>query len=258
MVSISFAGPKAPSEVVDTLASIDGPLDVYCWYEGKNGLPQEGAKFMRDALLEPLYEKKRDASLHLYSLKAWNFQGGSGLRIERTHVAFIESSSFFKYCREEKRLYPFIQEELPTKKRLIRLSETFKSCGKKVGELFKNSLLDCLQTWDLSQAYACMQYLEGYYLIREAFLRGNKTVAFMLPNDENKYYYDFETDLKTMLELDFGIGVELTVLFQAFQYGTDSSSRPYNASGKRVKPAELGIYFDYMRKPFLREVIHNL
>ena len=72
-VRILFSKLSSPEEVVKNLAAIDGPVDIYCWYEGEQGLPKEGALFMRKSIFEPLYKLKKDAKLCLYSLKAWEF-----------------------------------------------------------------------------------------------------------------------------------------------------------------------------------------
>lgn len=292
-----FSDPCTPEVVVKRLAAIEGPMDVYCWYEGERGLPESGALFMRTSIFEPLFAAKSDAKLCLYSLSAWNFTRNVsrmahstplGVTINAINIAAVEcfySSSFFRYCAhvsKQSNLYTFIQEMLPQKRWLIELSASQKKIGKKIGELFDNqtSLFDCVKDFDVCSAYSLMQYVEGYYLIRESvrtgLQRGQKkiTVAFVLPNDEGKYYLDFKKDIQRMLTIDFGndlIGVDITITFQLFQFGESLVSRPYidkKADAKKVKEDVVGSYFDYLTKqsipqerlnqPMLRDVIHNL
>lgn len=288
----------APEVIVDRLASIEGPVDVYFWYEGCDGQPEYGAHFMKEKIFDPLCRQKNDAKLCLYSLAAWKFtEPVSGMapmsllgqainRINATALECISSSSFFRYCTEavnKRGLYSFISEELPKKQWLYKLSAARETCGKTVETLFDNqsSLFDCIKGMDLKHAYSSMQYVEAYYLIQESVKkglnRGQKQIeiAFVLPNDESKYYNDLSKDVEKMLQLDFGSAlnaVEIKISFQFFKYGKSQSLRPYidtRPNAVIVPPEEIAAYLVPRTKPpkplpqtaapyFSREIIHNL
>ncbi len=289
--------PCSPAAVVRNLASIKRPIDVYCWYEGSQSLPKDGALFMKESILRPLLEQKQDAKLCLYSLRAWDFKknitnmaastpiGEAINRINTAAVECIYSSSFFRYCAQvskESALYNFINEELPKKEWLHKLSESQRESSTKVSALFDNqpSLFDCIKHLDLCYAYSPMQYIEGYYLIQESVKKGLSKgqkqieIAFLLPNDEGKYYKDFPKDIERMLQLDFGedlADIEVNITFQFFQYGESIASRPYidkRRKAPKVEAEEISTYFDFLSKqqlsqplrsmPFFRDVIHNL
>lgn len=284
--------PCSPEYIVESLSRVIGPLDVYFWYEGPNTLPKSGAQFMKERLYKPLNRLKPDAKLFLYSLRAWRFDldvdqmpsttpiGEAINRINRTFVECIDASSFFKYCRQvpkESSLYGFINEELPKKRGLFELSSCFRRRNKTVGALFNEqaSLFDCIKDRDLALAYSALQYIEGYYLIREIVekrlsLRQKKIeIAFALPNDESKYYLDLPNDIEKMLRLDFGeklSEVSVNISFFSFQYGKGLKERPYKDEEpeemddevyysrlyttyfrrKEVVSDQIGAYFDYL------------
>lgn len=291
--------PCLPELIVKELASIDGPVDVYFWYEGTQCLPQSGAMFMKNEIFNPLYKLKKDAKLCLYSLRAWDFKrnvtnmasttplGEIINRINSSAIECIYSSSFFRYCTqvsEKSDLYAFLRDELPKKEWLFKLSSSQRKSGYTISEFFnaRSSLFDCVKDLDVTSGYSLMQYLEGYYLIQESvrkgLLKGQKKieVAFVLPNDEGKYYSDLPKDIEKMLQLDFGkdlIGVEVNISFQFFLYGDSLTSRPYidkRRKALKVESGEIVPYFDYLssqsfsqeqsRVPLItpRDVIHNL
>ncbi|MBI5273938.1 MAG: hypothetical protein HY860_02655 [Chlamydiales bacterium] len=276
-VDVQLLQEARPIEaVVDYIAAIEGPLDIYCWYEGTQGLPISGASFIKEALLEPLFTRKRDTRICLYSLKGWDFTkciskmasssrlGDAINRINPVALQCIYATSFFRYSTSfsvESPLYQWINEELPKKSYLLDLSSDERKCGKSIAQLFedKTSLFDSLKTLDVAQAYAAMQYIEGYYLTQEAIKRGlsegkrSIQVAFILPNDESKYYLDLPRDLDRLLQADFGSlldSVDIKVSLICFRYGDDLSSRPYINKAKgsiKVDPEEIESYFDYLR-----------
>lgn len=129
-----------------------------------------------------------------------------------------------------------------------------------VTKLFNNkpNLLDCIQTLDIANAYSPMQYVEGYYLIQESVKRAlskgeNKIqIAFVLPNDESKYYLDYPKDIEAMLRMDFGKclrDVDINITFRFFQYGDSYKSRPYidrRDQAPQVDAEEIPSYFDFL------------
>lgn len=287
-----FSEPCRPELIVKQLASIEGPLDLYCWYEGPQGLPQSGARFMKEQVFKPLYQVKPDVKLCLYSLRAWDFKKNitilpssteMGEAINRLNKAAIEcfySSSFFQYCIQtpkESELYRYISEQLPKKEGLFRLSATHRKSGLTIRSFFNNrpSLFDFMEELDIVYAYSAMQYIEAYYLIQESVKKGllkeqkKIAIALVLPNDESKYYLDLPRDIENMLRLDFGKaleGVEIYISFYFFKYGDSLNSRPYvdkRRKAPRVETEEIGSYFDYLspdlsKISFLRDVLHNL
>jgi len=285
-IRIQLGELSSPSEVVSNIASIEGPVDVYLWYEGCRGLPVSGASFMQKSIFEPLYAQKKDAKLCLYSLRGWDFNktvqtiptSQLGERLNSINKTAIESfccSSFFQFCASvsEGKLYSFVSKELPQKKWLYDLSENEPKKDKKVSRFFSNqsSLFDCIGDLDVNNAYSLMQYVEGYYLIREAvktrLANGEKEIAivFALPNDEGKYYKDLPSEIEEMLSADFGDelkGLEIYIAFQFFKYGESLEARPYIDKRRKapyVKGAEVGQYFDYLPKgAFLKDKIHNI
>lgn len=292
-----FSEPCSPELIIKKIASIEGPVDIYFWYEGSQCLPKSGADFMRERIFDPLYQLKQDAKLYLYSLRAWDFKrnvthmpsstplGDAINRINKTAIECIFSFSFFQYCAQipkESGLYAFVSHELPKKEWLFNLSATREKSHTAISSFFnyQSSLFDCIKDVDVSFAYPLMQYIEGYYLIQESvkrgLLKGQKKIeiAFVLPNDESKYYLDLPKDIEKMLRLDFGedlTGIEINISFQFFQYGNCLTSRPYidkRNKAPKVKADEIGSYFDYLsqqslsqkqlRMPFLRDVIFNI
>jgi hypothetical protein len=265
MITIQMVSePKAPALVVNELAAIEGPLDIFCWYEGRICLPKAGADFMTEETFKPLYKLKGDAKLYLYSLCGWNFKqkivstrlGEAINRIDRSALECLYSSAFFEYCKKESPLTPFLREELPKKKWAKDLSENYKKISITVAKLFegKPTLFDGIRDLDLSEAYSAMQYVEGYYLIQEAIKRrlaeGQRKVqiAFALPNDESKYYRDFPSDIPKMVELEFGREIEVHITFQFFRYGGSVGERPYiDKVGPKVSPNEISNYFNYLK-----------
>lgn len=280
--------PVSPEMVIESLVAIEGPLDVYTWYEGPMNLPASGAEFLRENLFEPLYKQKSEAKLFLYSLKVcWTLDADLsrmpskttlGQEINKINQAAIEciyASAFFNYCTQfsaDDPLYLFINEELPKKQWLAALSADKPEKKLTIGELFnkKISLADCIKTENLGQSYSKLQYLEGYYLIREAFIRGREAfkrgldqeeqkinVAFVLPNDEAKYYQDYPQDIEEMLKAEFGEkemeGFEVNIYFRFYNY-LSTDSRPYiekqSQGGPKVKVVakkEIRSYFNYLQ-----------
>jgi hypothetical protein len=258
---------QSPDEVVEAIVSIEGNTDLYCWYEGMQGLPKLGASFMKEEILQPIFSRKKNLKVGLYSLKSWNFKRekqGSAIgeiinKMNRTYVECVYSASFFKYCQEaskKREFYAWIQEELPKKGWLFDLSQDQEKEGLAIADLFKgeSSLFDCINELDVSRAYSLMQYIEGYYLIQESIrkrmLSGERAVQifFALPNDESKYYKDLPVDLERMLQADFGgelIGCAIDVQFLFFQYGDSLKARPYIGKDL-VKPKNVGAYFNYL------------
>ena len=44
------SSPCSPELLVNHLALMEGPVDIYCWYEGSQYLPKLSADFMKKAI----------------------------------------------------------------------------------------------------------------------------------------------------------------------------------------------------------------
>jgi len=259
-----------PSEIVQELAGRRGPLDIYCWYEGPQGLPRSGATFYKESFFEPLLRQKEDVTLNIYSLKGWDFGrtasnmcdtplGKAINRLNNVAIQALYSSSFFQYSLsipQESPLYRLVLEELPKKQWLAELSKGYKPKGQSVAHLLEEqpSLFDAIRDLDVSEGYSYMQYIEGYYLIKKAVEKAinqdlsKVQVAFVLPNDEGKYYKDLPQDLEPMLQADFGQALnsmEIDTSFLFFPYGDKLSARPYidrSKSARNVTQEEIPFY----------------
>ena len=188
--------------------------------------------------------------------------------INKAAIECLYSSSFFQYCTEIKNkigLYEFLTAELPKKKWLFALSENQRKKGVTIAELFneKTSVFDCIKNLDVSAAYSPMQYVEGYYLIQESVRKGllngetKIQMAFVLPNDESKYYLDYPKNIKKMLQVDFGKNlsdVDINISFHFFEYGDSLAARPYidkRPKAPKVEVEDIESYFDYLSQPFI-------
>lgn len=262
--------PTSMSNIIESLASKREPTEIYCWYEGTRGLPKSGATFYKESFLEPLLQQRQDVSINLYSLKGWDFSktafnkpdtplGQEINRCQRAAIRCFYSSSFFQFCKQlpkENNLCRWADENLRQKQWLSDLSIGYTLQGKTVSDLFDNqsSLLACLQDLDVVQAYSYLQYMEGYYLIREAIIRAKMEgrnqvqVAFVLPNNEGQYYQDLPQDLESMLRADLDLDVDtmaIDVSFLFFSYGDNLSDRPYidrSKNARNVAPKEIAFY----------------
>jgi hypothetical protein len=261
-----------PSKIVQSLILQGGKVDIICWYEGTQKLPESGASFMTEHIFRPLFERKKDVQITLYSLRAWSFQypvremRGSKLvdainKINQSACKAISSASFFQYCTQVPSKTPlgqFLNKSIQQKPRLFQLSEEKPKKGMTVGQLFEGqpSLLAPLYDLDVSAAYSTIQYIEGYFLVQDAVRRGiaegRKTIkiAFVLPNDEGKYYTEFPGEVESMLQADFGEelrGLSIDISFDFFSYGTSPSSRPYTDRAREVSPGKVASYFTFIR-----------
>ena len=295
LIRASLASDIVPvQEIVEDIAKKKGPVDVYSWFEGIEYVPRKGAAWMRENFFEPLFAKKKDCFLRLYSLKdSWKFDktikqmpsstpAGAAINgLGNPAVSCMYGFDFFRFCQaipKSSGLYGFVNEELPKKTWLFDLSKDKIRPCKTVSQLFdgESSLFDCIKAKNCTAAYSAMQYYEGYYLVRESVRKGLSNrqeciqIAFVLPNDEGKYYQEFSKEIAKMLRSEFGDaleGIEIDISFYYFRYGK-LEDRPYiSKTEPKVKPDQLRSSFDYLPptiaqllpgKRFLRDEIHNL
>lgn len=247
---------NSPNNVVDKIATVSGPVDVYCWFEGPFGVPKAGGEIMKRDIIQPILDRNKDATLCLYSLRSWKFEDvfkidGAVPRITNEAIEWVRSADFFQYCANPSReIAGWVNIKLCEKKWLNELSKSKNKRNKKVQELFKmqNSLFDCIKEKDVNRAYSFMQYIEGYYLVQRSIKkgldRGQKKIeiVFALPNDEGKYYKDFPDDIDDMLKADFKEdlnGIEVNIAFQFFEYTQNIDARPYLGNGKKYKISQI-------------------
>lgn len=283
--------PISTKEVVANITSLQDEAEVICWYEGIFGLPKKGAQFMSEEIISPLLEKKRNIKLVLYSLLGWNFCKyktidimpystllGEKINLTTSGAAlFLYSFDFFRFCLQNK--IKFFDEKLLAKKYLIDLSAGRNLSGVTVRQLFenKNSLVESLYDMDLAHAYSLLQYVEGYYLIRESVRRqltANReriNIVFALPNNEGMYYKDLPQDIEILLRTDLGALIttaNIQIDFHFFNYGNSESARPYVDRSRCASYVTADCIDKYLpckqheqevsfRRPFLRDVIHG-
>ena len=70
---------RSVEKVVDSIGSIKDFVDIYCWYEnpmlmGSKTISSSSAEFYREKIFKPLWNKKNNLKLWLYSLKGWKFE----------------------------------------------------------------------------------------------------------------------------------------------------------------------------------------
>lgn len=248
---------------------------------------------MQTALIKPLYSQEK-TKIWLYSLKGWDFKekvqrlctttvlGNVINRINRAAIECIYASSFFQFCKQvsiESDLYAFISTEMPKKTWLFELSQKRDPIGLSVSQFFDNqsSLFNFAAKMDVAHAYSLMQYVEGYYLIREivknALIKGEGKIEciFALPNDEGKYYRDLSLDMEKLLKADFGDALtnfQINICFKFFKY-KKLKDRPYiekNPLAQKVTIENIEKYFPFLLQKFQehqktyppRDIIHNL
>ena len=300
-IEIQMPSKSMPIQtIIESLSSLQDPLDVFCWYEGTQGISAAAAAFSRTSIIEPLLKAKEDAKIYLYSLRGWDFKKSlsklaysSSLsdeinKINSSKVQCLEASAFFRYCLKNSynsQFYDFTSKELPKKKWVVVLSSSKKDTHKTVSDIFENhsSLFDCIKKEDAAKAYSAIQYIEAYYLIQKAIetrLYNNPKcieIAFVLPNDEGKYYLDLPQDIEKMLQINFGRkldGINIHISFHSFEYGNSVEDRPYINRDKtvaKVDKTEIKSYFDFLSQKqkktirsdppdvgFVRDLIHNI
>lgn len=268
--------------VINSLVSINGPVDVYCWYEGPRGLLKTCTDCWNEPFFVPIFKAKKEVKLFLYSLRGWNFKqwnvssmpdstpiGEMINRMNRTAFECVYSFSFFRFCVQaanEPSLYAYVTEELPRREWLKKLSAHRDDLSITVSNFFDNhpSLFDCIKTMDVAKAYSCMQYIEGYYLIQEAVKKAlskgdiKVEVSFLLPRGEEMYYTsdgtsfsEFRNDIEKMLRLQFKealIGFEVNISFLLYQYKESTKFKPHiNHYSRVIKEKELCSLFNNLK-----------
>ena len=238
------------SSIVDILLEKSNDthqLHIYTWFEGTVCIPKSGASFIKEKFLKPLFCKDK-INIYLYSLLHWNF------RIRKKSVLInnqflplrnidcVCSSGFFEYIKNIEntnfQLFKYICENISQREDLLNISKNYRKCNISIFDYFGKTLLFGEENRDITEIYSILQYLELYYLIRRLLYDScdkKIEICFVLPNDESKYYSNFENDLTQMLILDLQekiFDVEIIISMYFFKYGDSNNCRPYIDRGK--------------------------
>ena len=258
-VSVAFLKNLPIGDVCDLIP--DRSCNVVLWYVGCFGLKQASIEFYRKHIINPLISNGLDVAFWLVDLTAW-------FAFKNTKGDITKTSRFCKIINSFKApdihclasSYIFSRLKQINNAEVIEYFEKlacydFLKCASRQYEkksIFVKDVFDAnceimkkFYDYDVSQAYAFFQYMEGILLIEEIVVReianGRRIIDiyFILPNDEFKYYLDknqsFQKDLSFYLSqtLDL-LSIEVNVNFIHFQYGNKMCDRPYNAPGKVV------------------------
>lgn len=243
---------------------------VYCWFVGPKGLPRHGAQFMIEKLILPLLENH---DICLYSIEAWSFDTlYNALTFDTDMIRAIKSLNhpslkgessfeFFNWLAsptfQNGPLKEAICKKFSSEDWLINISDKFQPLGMTISDFYNQepTLLDCLKDWDLIKAYSCLQFLEGYFLIRQRISKAlclhekEVNVVFLLPGGEGKYYKNLPDILRQWLPLDLGEqvnGLEIRVDFLFFKYRSNADTRPYlSKEGNYISSEEMKKLFDF-------------
>ena len=247
--------------VLEKISQLPSP-QVFLWYIGSHGLKKGGTSFYQE-MIKTILSFPNQSSCLLMDLTAWGALFNKNVTILKTNrcakmindfamerVQCLFSSTFFQELQEVKdqKVADYFKAHLFTNESLKKSSQPFRKSGITIAELFDDhcSVLQPIFAKDASKSYSLLQYLEGYFLIKNAVKNalakeGPIHIVFSLPNDESKYYFNeqnsFLTDCQFLLEQEFGSqleGREVTINFYNFQFGERIDQRPYN-DGKVLK-----------------------
>jgi hypothetical protein len=277
-VKVEFIDGLTTQNIVSKISGVKNP-QVVLWYIGIYGLKEEGMSFYKDFLISPIFNQNAGTNFWLVDLTAWgalkneknsisNYSKCTK-RLERFldgQIKCIKSSEFFKNIetQDNLELISYFRKALH-REFVSEYSKNFPDNGLFVKDIFyrnrNSALLFDWYEWDTSKAYSVLQYLEGCWLVEQIFsqiIEQNDSseiqIFFVLPNDENKYYKDkdhsFEKDIRFLLsrrckELNIN-NIKIKIIFLSFNYGSETSHRPYNAKGKTMKSSQLS--FDMVCK----------
>lgn len=282
-VDIDYANVKI-NEISEKYAKSEDSWMLYVWYEGVQGLRKKSTDFYKTNLFDPMKSNKSSVKFMLYSLRGWDFNKFKTIsmmplstplsdeiqQINPDLYEMVLSFDFFKYCASipvASPVYQYIRGRLINKQSLIDLSVGRKELGLTVADLFSNkpSIFDTIYSLDVCRAYSLMQYVEGLYLVGEAVKRQLElnssciNIAFILPNDEGKYYADFPREIEQYLRYCVGECVpEMTVniRFEFFTFGEMLNDRPYidkSKGAQKIDAKDIKLYLPIARLSRLGE-----
>ncbi len=228
-----------------------GDVCIY-WYVGTHGLKQGAIDFYKDALTQNI---KVGAMPVLVDLSAWSaFSGAanqtralaryheSAISLEGEQLGALRCCDYFARLRNikcEDPVFPLLAE-ITLRESLRLASDSFKASGMTIGTLFNRECpaIEAIYELDSAKSYSVLQYIEILFLIEMALEKRNgmvKTIKFILPNDESKYYNDaLIEDLTRFLKARNRQVDNLTIEVNCFIFGNDISHRPYNIPSKTL------------------------
>lgn len=262
-VNVFFKKDLKNDELIEEISQLSKPQLIF-WYMGEHGFREEGVKYYQKKLGKIL-QLKNEAICSLYDLTAWaalrkpdrtfkdfnqNVEQINQFAIPRLQA--LKSSDFFQWLGEEKNssIAAYIKDIILKRPFIFKVSQEFPETGIKIGELFFKHcpILEPEYERDTGKAYSAFQYIEGCYLINRILEDALKeetekiNIAFVLPNDEWKYYENaensFAQDVTYLVKAKFGelaSKKQINIYFYTFPFGKHSYSRPYNSGSKNIE-----------------------
>ncbi len=263
-VNVAFKKNLTRTALINEIAKIDQP-QVILWYMGAYGLREQAANYYRKDL-KKILDLRNQAACVLYDLTAWRALKSSETKIEdfnlnadrineiakveQLRIKCFKSSDFFKWLKTEEnaKICAYFKETVLKREFIFQKSKQFDEVNIKIGQVFENAcpILENEYERDCSKEYSALQYVEGCYLVNrlleESLSNSSSEVnlVFALPNNEADYYQDplnsFAQDITVLLQEKLGNQVQkkVNIMFYTFQFGKDSSNRPYNAGKANI------------------------
>ncbi len=282
-VSVEFTEGMPLCQIIGNLQNIPN-LHIVLWYIGCYGLKKTCVEFYKKFIISPILEKTFNTTLWLVDLTAWNsfkikkssihHYNSCSTTIEsfpgKTIKSLKSSAIFEKMCNLKCMSEIDYLKNALARDFLIQPSQHFPKSHVQIDEVFpKNSWIAThFSGRDTAKTYSIFQYLEGYLIIDEIITKvapspesNSLEIAFLLPNDELKYYRDhsnsFQKDIEFLLTKRAHISpINLKIKFFNFEYGDSPEHRPYNAPGRTFKKNKL-TYEDIagpIKKEHLKEI----
>lgn len=277
-INVIFEEMLECQKAVEVLKKREASQVVF-WYMGPRGLSQQCANFYKNKFIKPLLESTKSdlnlfqkATFWLYDLSAWKglndrTQGVDDIspnvslinQLGLKELRAFASKDFFDRlnrtgCPE---LLSFIQEIFQSRDFIFKASETKEKIGQSIGALFNEKLFPKgRKDEDATRWYSAFQYLEllelTSFIIQDKLKNDTKeiNIAFVVPNDELKYYYDtsrkydeknsrtacLAEDINRLALLKFGTllkGITVNLSVITFKY-LKQGDRPYLADKTKI------------------------
>jgi hypothetical protein len=266
LVDVEFTEGMPLCQIIKNLQNIPN-LQIVLWYIGCYGLKKTCVEFYKKFIISPTLETTFNTTFWLVDLTAWNsfkikknsinHYNSCSTTIDSFPAKIIKSlkssSIFEKMCNINCMLEINYLKTALARDFLIQPSQHFSKSLVQIDEIFpKNSWIAThFLGQDTAKTYSIFQYLEAYLIIDELITKvapspesNSLEIAFLLPNDELKYYRDqansFQKDIEFLLTKRAHISpINLKIKFFNFQYGNSPEHRPYNAPGKTFKKNKL-------------------
>lgn len=245
-----------PGEIDRSITKPDSV--VINWYIGESGITEEGARFYKKNIFEPILNDNSDVKFHLYDLTAWqalrnkkcSFDTQSKIvgaiaALRNANFKGVPSSDFFKDLASRKDIETLnAYHDILNNQELHKPSLSRKPNGITVGQVLPYEVLKPIHHMDTAHAYSALQYLEGIYLVKNALVNHKaKNVTLLLPNDEYKYYVTprFINDVFNTLYTT-GTLNDVRINVKGFAFGNKTTDRPYILRDKKIAPTQIKDY----------------